>query len=120
MHMRPNHARLVATVAAVILSLWSTVVCLTGGGSRAGLHACCKNKMHSAKLSVSHQCCVEDSPNYYASAPHAATPAVVVPVVVALTAFHRPTPIDAVVPFDAVVVKPPGPPTYVVVSSFRL
>ena len=120
MHMRPLYVRVVATVAAVILSLWSTVVCLTGGASHAGLHACCKSKKHSAKMSVSHECCAENAPNYYASAPSEATPAAVVPVAVALTAFQRTIPAGDVVAFDAVVVKPPGPPTYVLVSSFRL
>jgi|SRR5678810_664156 len=120
MHMRPIYVRVVATVAAVILSLWSTVLCLTGGTSHAGLHACCKGKKSSAKMSVSHQCCAENGPNFYASAPTAATPAAVVPVAVALTAFHSAIPTDGVKVFDAVVVKPPGPPTYVLVSSFRI
>jgi len=120
MYTRPLFVRVVGTVAAVILSLWSTVVCLTGGTSHASLHACCKGKKHSAKMSVSHQCCAENAPNFYASAPTAATPAAVAPVVVALATFHRALPTDAVVVFDGVVVKPPGPPTYVLVSSFRL
>jgi len=120
MHTRPLFVRVVATVATVILSLWSTVVCLTGGTSHAGLHACCKGKKYSAKMSVSHQCCAENAPNYYASVPSAETPAAAVPVVVALTAFHSAIPTDHVIVFDSVVVKPPGPPTYVLVSSFRL
>jgi hypothetical protein len=104
MYTRPLFVRVVGTVAAVILSLWSTVVCLTGGTSHADLHACCKGKKYSAKMSVSHQCCAENAPNYYASAPSVATPAAVVPVVVTLSAFQSAIPTDNVVAFDAVVV----------------
>ena len=120
MHKRPPYVRVVATAAAVILSLWSTVVCLTGGASHATLHACCKGAKQSAKMSVPHQCCAENTPNYYASVTGTATPPAVVPVVVDLTAFRSANRTGEVAIFDAAVVKPPGPPTYVLVSSFRL
>lgn len=116
--------RIAATVLLVIVAFWSTALCLAGAASPHVSHACCAKQPSAQQVQIGAPriCCAEDTPNYDAAMPIAAgvlTPATFVIDASALLHDLAARSVRmARVDVDAG--RPPGPPTYVLISTFRI
>jgi hypothetical protein len=125
MNRRSLCARIVATLVAMIVAVWSTALCAAGIASSHASHACCSKKTQQTgpHAAASATCCGENSDNYFAASsapvPVAPPPPVAVVTLIAASALSD-HPLARVGAADAAALKPPKTPTYLAVSNFRL
>jgi hypothetical protein len=116
-------ARIVATAVALVVAVWSTAVCVLAGSSPHTSHACCAKKRDDVdRVAAPRSCCAENTPNYFASGV-APVPTLAPPVVPALPGIADELQVPAHArtrSTDLEIVRPPGTPTYLAVSNFRL
>jgi hypothetical protein len=108
---------------ALVLAVWSTAVCVLAGSSPHASHACCVKKMDDVdRVAAPRTCCAENSPNYFAFGV-APVPALAPPAPFTLPGIQHETDVPPHARWrfaDSDPVRPPGIPTYLAVSSFRL
>lgn len=117
--------RVAAAILMVIVAFWSTALCLAAGGSPHVSHGCCgtlKLPHQSVRIAAARICCAEDTANYDAALPTVArelSPStfVIAPSVWLHDAVARGVPMARA---DVDAGRPPGPPTYVLISIFRI
>jgi hypothetical protein len=113
--------RIAASIMIVIVAVWSAAVCVAGATSPHASHGCCaKSPQQGVRVAGPRQCCAENTPNYDAAVPVVA--GALAPSVFVVAAVH-----DGVVSHAARLAhagadeaRPPGPPTYVLISAFRI
>jgi hypothetical protein len=116
--------RIAASIVIVIVAVWSTAMCVAGATSHRVSHGCCaKSPQQGLRLAGPRQCCAENSPNYFGAIPVAAgalAPSVCVVVAVVHAHDEVASRVVRLARADADTARPPGPPAYVLISSFRI
>lgn len=125
MNRRSLCARIVATLVAVVLGVWSTALCAAGIASPHVTHACCAKKAQQPgfRVAAPATCCGENDDNYFAATgapvPVASPPLVAIATLIAASAESAQS-LERVASAHAAELKPSKTPTYLAVSNFRL
>lgn len=117
--------RVAAMMLMVIVAFWSTALCLAGAGSPHVSHGCCAKRPSAQEpvhIAAPRICCAEDTPNYDATVPVAAGVLTPTAFVIVPSALQHGLAVRGVqmARMDADAGRPPGPPTYVLISIFRI
>ena len=121
-----RHTHRVATWAlVVVLASVPSVVCLAGAWQTSQQDECSKAMGQGADSSAKHlDCCIADAPNFYVSIASVATVPPPVPTLIAVDLFGATPPRGYLSSSDGAFVdtalKPPGAPTYLLDSVFRI
>mgnify|MGYP003350118625 CR=1 FL=1 len=121
LHRARRATRPIAAVLAVALAAVVSAECIPDGRITAGEHACCAAMEMNCHATVEQGCCSPQSPQVAQTL--AVKPVTVAPPIAAVAALTMsPASVGAGTAAVRAVVSasPPGVPTYVLVSSFRI
>ena len=119
-----HHARLTASASLVAMAFVVSATCVSAAQMTPEQHACCEAMQHDCgKAAVEMSCCggKADQDRSLAAAKPTATPAPTAVLVAILATVYEPSSVESRTwVLDTPSPSPPGVPTYLFVSSFRI
>ena len=123
--MATRPSRLLSGVLALVLASLSSAICFAATWQMEAQQEICSAMSHEAGSgsATAQDCCAAQNPEFAGLAPAASAGLIAAPIL-AISALPPAPPVliasPALAAFDSGVPKPSSPPTYLLVSSFRI